>query len=60
MKVKTKELIGPSSIDVGMESEWSDPLEVSMPKIKSVNTPIIQFLENHPILLILFQKFLHF
>jgi hypothetical protein len=31
-----------------LESEWSDPLEVTMPKTKSVNTPFLQFLENHP------------
>lgn len=58
VKVKTKEIIGPSTFDIGMESEWSDPIEVSMPKTKSINTPIIQFFENHPILLLLFQKFL--
>ena len=31
-------------------SEWSDPLSVSMPKNKPINTPIIKFLENHPYL----------
>ena len=31
------------------ESEWSDPLSVSMPKNKPyINTPFLQFLENHP------------
>ena len=30
------------------ESVWSDPLSVSMPKNKAINTPFTQFLENHP------------
>ncbi len=31
------------------ESEWSDPLSVSMPKNKPyINTPFLRFLENHP------------
>jgi len=33
----------------GYESDWAT-LEVSMPKNKSINTPFIQFLENHPYL----------
>ncbi len=32
----------------GKESEWSDPLSISMPKNKSINTPFLSFLENHP------------
>ena len=33
----------------GELSEWSDPLSVSMPKNKPyINTPFLQFLENHP------------
>jgi hypothetical protein len=31
----------------GSESDWST-LEVSMPKNKAVNTPFLNFLENHP------------
>jgi len=30
------------------ESEWSDPLEVSMPKNKAINIPFLNFLENYP------------
>ncbi len=29
------------------ESEWSDPLVVSMPKNKAINAPFIRFLEQH-------------
>ena len=37
------------SIDeYGAESEWSDPLIVSMPRNKAINIPILKFLENHP------------
>ena len=32
------------------ESDWSDPLPVTMPKNKAINTPFLQFLENHPYL----------
>jgi hypothetical protein len=31
----------------GAESDWA-ALEVSMPKIKAINTPFLSFLENHP------------
>jgi len=31
----------------GYESDWSDPLQVSMPKNKPINTPFLRFLENH-------------
>jgi len=37
--------------EYGAWSEWSDPLPVSMPRNKnekSMNTPFLQFLENHP------------
>jgi len=35
--------------EYGAESEWSDPLEISMPKNKPyINSPFLQFLENHP------------
>ena len=30
-----------------VESPWSDPLSISMPKNKAINTPFLQFLENH-------------
>jgi len=41
-------------------SEWSDPFLVSMPKIKSLQSPFQNFLENHPYLLILLQQLLRF
>ena len=61
VKVKTMDFIGPDIYDYGMESEWSDPLEVSMPKNKPyINTPFLQnFLENHPLIYQLLQRFLH-
>jgi len=31
-----------------IESEWSDPLPIKMPKNKVINTPFLRFLENHP------------
>ena len=43
----------------GYMSEWSDPLPVSMPKSKPYfNTPFLDFLQNHPILYQLLQRFL--
>jgi len=35
----------------GVQSEWSDPLHVSMPRNKLFNMPFLRFLENHPYLL---------
>jgi carboxyl-terminal processing protease len=32
----------------GEWSEWSEPLSISMPKSKTINTPFLRFLENHP------------
>jgi hypothetical protein len=32
----------------GRESEWSDPLSVTMPKNKSINPLFLRFLEQHP------------
>jgi hypothetical protein len=40
IKVKAKDIYG-------VESEWSDPLSISMPKNKIIN-PFERFLENHP------------
>ena len=43
----------------GLESEWSDPLPVTMPKTKSyINIPFIYFLKQHPHLFPLLQKLL--
>jgi len=41
----------------GAESDWSDPLAVSMPKIRGVNFLLFNFLENHPLLYQLLQRF---
>jgi Peptidase family C25/PKD domain len=32
----------------GAQSEWSDPLPVSMPRSKLTNMPFLRFLEKHP------------
>jgi len=32
----------------GLESIWSDPLPVSMPKNKVISRPFLQFLQDHP------------
>ena len=40
------------------ESEWSDPLSVTMPKGKPINTPFLKFLENHPHLFPLLRQLL--
>jgi len=32
----------------GLETDWSDPLPITMPKNKAINTPSTIFLENHP------------
>lgn len=34
--------------DHGKMSPWSDPLAISMPKNKAINTPFLNFLEQHP------------
>jgi len=42
IRVKAKDIYG-------YESPWSDPLEISMPKDKPyINTPFLNFLDNHP------------
>jgi len=50
IRVKAKDIYG-------AESEWST-LEVSMPKNKAVNSPFLQFLENHPNLFPLLRQLL--
>jgi len=42
----------------GRESEWSDPLSVTMPKNKVINTPFLNFLEQHPHMFPLLQHLL--
>ena len=42
----------------GRESEWSDPLSVTMPRNKVINRPFLNFLENHPSLFPLLQELL--
>jgi len=51
VKVKAKD-----TSDV--ESVWSDPLSVSMPKNKAINTSFLRFLENHPHLFPLLRQLL--
>jgi len=52
VKVKARDIYG-------AESEWSDPLTVTMPKNKPyINTPFFQFLENHPYLFPLLRQLL--
>lgn len=42
--------------EYGAESEWSDPLSISMPRFKLMNTFLLKFLERHPTILLLFCK----
>ena len=49
--VKTKDIHGE-------ESDWSDPLAISMPKNKAINTPFLNFLEQHPHLFPLLRQLL--
>lgn len=39
------------------ESSWSDPLSITMPKNNAINTHFIRFMEKHPIIYRLFQRF---
>jgi hypothetical protein len=57
VKVKTMDFFGPYSHDYGMESDWSDPLEVSMPKTREMTIPIFSLLKNYPRLYQLFGQF---
>jgi len=41
IRVKAKDTLG-------IESEWSDPLAISMPKTKAQILDIVQFIHNHP------------
>jgi hypothetical protein len=59
VKVKTLDILG-AETDYGIESEWSDPLSVSMPRNKiNINTQLLQFLHNHPLIYQLLQSALH-
>jgi hypothetical protein len=40
------------------ESEWSDPLAITMPKNKAINTPFQNFIEQHPFLFPLLRQML--
>ncbi|MCK4365277.1 MAG: right-handed parallel beta-helix repeat-containing protein [Thermoplasmatales archaeon] len=51
IKVKAKD-----SEDI--DSEWSDPLTVTLTRNRAIQTPLLNFLENHPILYQLLQRFL--
>ena len=43
----------------GVESDWSDPFTISMPKSRVIQNPIIIFLQNHPDLFPLIQRVLN-
>ena len=34
--------------EFGLVSEWSDPLPVTMPRNRAINSPFLRFLKNHP------------
>jgi hypothetical protein len=34
--------------DFEYESDWSEPLTVTMPRNRAINTPFLNFLQNHP------------
>ena len=51
IKVKAKD-------ETDIESDWSDPLAVSMPKYKSMQMSFQKFLDQYPILYQLFQRLL--
>jgi hypothetical protein len=46
----------------GLESVWSDPLPITMPRNRAIQTPFLNFLQNflqqYPILYQLLQRFL--
>ena len=52
IKVKAKD-------ENGAESEWSDPLEVAMPKNKVMNSGFFELIKNHPFLFPLLRLFLN-
>jgi len=41
------------------ETAWSDSFIVTMPRNRAINTPFLNFLENHPLLFQLLQRFLN-
>ena len=51
IKVKAKD-------EYGTESEWSDPLSISVPRNRAINTPFLNFLEQYPIMYQLLLRFL--
>jgi len=42
-----------------LESAWSDPIDISMPKEKKINIQLLQLLENHPLMFPLLQRLLN-
>jgi len=42
----------------GWQSDWSDPLSVTMPRNRAINTPFLNFLHNHPNMFPLIQRLL--
>jgi len=44
--------------ELGLESEWSDPLPIRMPRSRVRITPFLNFLQNHPLLFQMFHWFI--
>lgn len=44
--------------EFGGVSDWSDPLPVEVPRNRATQTPLLNFLQQHPMLFQLFQRFL--
>jgi hypothetical protein len=42
VRVKAKDTVS------GSETDWSQPLTVTVPRSKSINSPFLNFLDNHP------------
>ncbi|GAH14983.1 unnamed protein product, partial [marine sediment metagenome] len=42
----------------GLESDWAEPLSVSMPRNRAIKTPFLKFIENHPYLFPLLRQIL--
>ena len=45
--------------EYGAQSDWSDPLEITVPRNRAVNRPFFNFLDDYPILYQLLQRFLN-
>ena len=43
----------------GVISEWSEPLKITMPRNRATPRPLLNFIENYPILFQILQRFLN-